>query len=85
MRHLRISKQQLDSLPEYSASYPTGVYLGKLWKALWSGQWFILGYTMSEDPARCKVTTWRPEIMLQDSAFIQACYLSYREEAGFRI
>lgn len=31
-------------LPEYSSTMPTGVYAGKMWKALNDGQWYLRWY-----------------------------------------
>lgn len=80
MRTLRLSARQMAALPEYSFSYPTGVFLGKLWKASVDGQWIVRGYVTSENPGRCRIQSWQPKITEMDSAFVEACYESYQEE-----
>jgi hypothetical protein len=45
---LDITQDALDALPEYSASIPTGVTLGKTWKCnLHFRQWIYQGWTRS--------------------------------------
>lgn len=41
--HALLSRVEFDGLPEYSSSYPTGVYPGKAWKCHWRGadRWFL--------------------------------------------
>lgn len=82
MRTLRISQRQLDALPEYSMSLPSGRYLGKLWKARYRNGWIIYGYTVSHfNPGdMVAIRDWLPEIMPTDSAFVEALGVSYREE-----
>lgn len=49
--HFLISQANLDALPEYSASKPTGVYDGKCWK-IWHPRekcWWVACY-IEEDP-----------------------------------
>ena len=40
-KHALMSKHSLGELYEYSASIPTGVYTGKMWKAKVLGKWFL--------------------------------------------
>jgi hypothetical protein len=81
MRTLRLSQRQLDSLPEYSRSVPTGVYHGKMWKVRTLAGWLVKGYGVHPISEHfCSGLTWIPEIMKRDSEFVEACRISYVEE-----
>jgi hypothetical protein len=59
---------QLEELPEYSYTIPSGVYPGKCWKReemkmrgfRWapSGRWWLGWYGIHSDPKRCTIN-WR--------------------------
>lgn len=62
--HARLTKAQFDALPEYSTSYPSGVYPGKCWKAQkaedlgggrwrWTDTWLLRWFGECEDPTKC--------------------------------
>ena len=67
----RISKKAFDSLPEYSCSIPTGVFIGKVWKCnlnftkrIPGEDWVIREYV--KDPANpdyALIETRIPEII----------------------
>lgn len=44
-----VSARDFDRLPEYSTSIPTGVYVGKVWKAR-RGEGWMLGTFEDHDP-----------------------------------
>ena len=39
-----MSKDDFLRLKEYSSSYPTGVYAGKMWRCCVGGKWFLVWY-----------------------------------------
>jgi hypothetical protein len=65
--HVLLTQAQFDGLPEYSTTTPTGVYVGKCWKAqelIWpdrhggfpkaTGKWFLRWFGESEiGPGYC--------------------------------
>ena len=47
-----MNRKAFNELAEYSASVPTGVYVGKIWKCEISGMvWLLRWYTFSNDGA----------------------------------
>lgn len=55
--HCKLSKKYFDALPEYSTSYPSGVYEGKMWKRkMWKrkqGEWILMWYGKGDKPNTC--------------------------------
>lgn len=51
--HALMSQRDFESLPEYSATMPSGVYPGKTWRAQWRGRWFFRWYGECDDPTKC--------------------------------
>lgn len=63
--HALMSRSTFDELPEYSSSYPTGVYPGKMWKAGFPGCWMLRWY--GEVPGRPNLcSNNQREILLAD-------------------
>jgi len=60
--HAVMERSAFDRLPEYSATIPTGVYEGKMWKARAGGAWRLCWYGPSATPDSCSVN--RREILL---------------------
>lgn len=81
---LRISRRQFDALPEYSHSFPTGVYFGKLWTAqLASGHWIVRGYVEHPtDPGMAVTLVWKPFFTALDSPGVAESLRRYRRSAG---
>jgi hypothetical protein len=62
---VELTKREFDSLYEYSTSYPSGVYVGKCWKAeeledtpegvVGSGIWYLVWYGPHADPKKCSI------------------------------
>lgn len=53
-----MTERTLLSLYEYSTSCPSGVYEGKMWRALGvENTWFLRWYGYSEDENRCSINT----------------------------
>lgn len=51
-----MSKETFDLLPEYSASRPSGVYEGKMWKARGGEHyWLLFWYGPSDKPEMCSI------------------------------
>ncbi len=48
--HCVMSKQDFDKLAEYSITYPTAEYRGKMWKAFRGGIWFLVWYGSHPNP-----------------------------------
>lgn len=48
-----MSDKTFKKLKEYSCTNPTGVYEGKMWKAMMYGEWYLRWYDISEDPNCC--------------------------------
>lgn len=62
--HAIMDKNSFDKLYEYSTSYPSGVYEGKIWKSKSnSGQWFLRWYGNSEEKDKCSINTRILEIV----------------------
>lgn len=43
-KYALMTEETLDKLKEYSCSIPSGVYLGKMWKAKVKGGWYLSIY-----------------------------------------
>jgi len=54
--HAIMEKEAFDKLLEYSASIPTGVYAGKMWKAHIGSKWFLRWYENMDDN-KCSINT----------------------------
>ncbi len=50
-----MSNETFKKLREYSCTIPSGVYEGKMWKAYYSGEWYLRWYDVSENPERCSI------------------------------
>lgn len=55
--HVAITQKQLDELPEYSYTIPTGVYEGKMWKRMTTIGWVLCWYDVSDDATKCMIKT----------------------------
>lgn len=51
--HALMDEATFLSLAEYSTSYPSGVYEGKMWKAKCRGKWWLRWYGYSVNPDCC--------------------------------
>lgn len=51
--HALMDEATLKSLAEYSTSMPSGVYVGKMWKARHAGKWWLRWYGESTQPDCC--------------------------------
>lgn len=45
-----MSLEDFHKLHEYSSTIPTGTYVGKMWKALRGGLWYLVWYDVDPDP-----------------------------------
>lgn len=68
-KHAMMGKKAFDELHEYSTSFPTGVYEGKMWKRndlipnpnggpgsfLKTDKWYLVWYGTGKNPERCSV------------------------------
>jgi hypothetical protein len=62
---VELTQREFDTLAEYSTSYPSGVYIGKCWKAEEfeqtpkgfrpSGIWYLVWYGPHADPKKCSI------------------------------
>lgn len=52
-------------LHEYSASIPTGVYEGKMWRCAVGNDWQLCWYGPSKDPDKCSINR-RPIRLIRD-------------------
>jgi hypothetical protein len=60
--HAVMKKEVFESLAEYSRSYPSGVYPGKMWRRMEPDSRLLCWYDLtSDDPTRCTVH-FRPVI-----------------------
>lgn len=50
-----MSEKVLEALLEYSASIPTGVYEGKIWKAQAGDRWYLKWFGFAVDPNKCSI------------------------------
>lgn len=53
--HALMTRATMDMLAEYSCSIPTGVYEGKMWKALSKGVWYLAWYGPCDKPDQCSI------------------------------
>lgn len=52
--HALMGQQSFDMLQDYSASQPTGVYTGKMWRCNFKGKWWLMWYEPDPlNPDRC--------------------------------
>jgi hypothetical protein len=51
--HALMDQNAFDGLYEYSASVPTCVYPGKMWKCKQAGIWWLRWFGESDDPSMC--------------------------------
>lgn len=51
--HALMTKRSFNKLLDYSISIPTGVYIGKMWKAYRKGVWYLIWFGESEYPDKC--------------------------------
>lgn len=59
-----MSTESFKKLKEYSTSFPSGVYVGKMWKSLLNDVWFLRWYGEHENPSLCSIN--KREILLVD-------------------
>ena len=54
-KHALMSRADFDELPDYTASEPSGVYAGKMWKAQYGSErrWWLLWFGVHVDPKYC--------------------------------
>lgn len=45
-----MSRQSFEALATYSSTVPSGVYVGKCWKALRQGEWYLMWYGYMRNP-----------------------------------
>lgn len=48
--YAELNKYCFDLLHEYSSSYPTGAYVGKMWKRQQGNDWYLVWYGHHENP-----------------------------------
>jgi len=60
--HALMSREAFNKLLEYSMSFPTGVYEGKMWKSHVGSEWLLRWYENSEED-RCRV---RSRVILEN-------------------
>jgi hypothetical protein len=53
--YARMNAKDFIKLKEYSTSFPTDAYLGKMWKRLEGDRWFLCWYGEHESPGKCSV------------------------------
>ncbi|MDR2004133.1 MAG: hypothetical protein LBQ74_13970 [Prevotella sp.] len=51
--HAVMNKQDFDRLADYSLSQPSGVYAGKMWKALYGHTWYLCWFGVDPEPGYC--------------------------------
>lgn len=51
--HAMMSKQTFEGLATYSCTTPTGVYPGKMWKALRGMKWWLCWFDVDPEPNYC--------------------------------
>ena len=54
---VHLTQKQFDNLLEYSLTNPTGVTIGKQWKRLSRGNWYLCEYVPSEQGGYADVAT----------------------------
>lgn len=60
------TQEQFDALSEYSASFPSGTYVGKVWKRRHGDGWLLGEYVDTPDPNRVGVK-WRELMVVDDT------------------
>lgn len=55
--HALMSSRTLAALANYSATIPSGVYEGKMWRAQRDGAWWLRWYDVGATPDTCRVET----------------------------
>lgn len=50
-----MDKNSFEQLHEYSTSYPSGVYDGKMWRAQTTAGWKLRWYGPASDPDQCQI------------------------------
>lgn len=50
-----MNKYSFDLLPQYDSTFPTGAYLGKMWKRLEDGKYYLVWYAKHENPDRVNI------------------------------
>lgn len=66
--HALMTRRTFLILLEYSASVPTGVYAGKMWRAYHGrGLWWLCWYGVAEDPEYCTIER-RLILLIDDEA-----------------
>jgi hypothetical protein len=61
--HALMSEQTFKGLMEYSSTFPSGTYEGKMWKAQRGDKWFLAWYCPDEKPAYIGIQ-WREILIL---------------------
>lgn len=59
-----ITPAAFDGLLEYSATIPTGVYIGKVWRRRDADGWWLGEYTEHEDPKKAGIR-WRRLVVVE--------------------
>jgi hypothetical protein len=62
----RLTQVELDRLPEYSLSNPSGVVLGKRWKRRYRGRWITGVYVPADEPGKA-IVYWRKVVPVSPS------------------
>lgn len=74
---LRLTPREFETLPEYSASMPTGVFIGKRWKRLDGShdraflaaggkpRWLVGEYQVCAEPTKARTVWYRPHIVMR--------------------
>lgn len=53
-KHALMTRTTFDELPEYSASTPSGVYPGKMWRREYQGRWYLRWFgSVPDQPELC--------------------------------
>jgi len=61
-----MTRKSFSQLHDYSHSMPSGVYDGKMWKALFRGKWYLKFYAPSDKPGHCR-TEALPILLLEEA------------------
>jgi len=51
-KHVLLTRHQIDELPDYSRSYPSGTYNGKCWKREGEECWYLCWYQPHPMPGK---------------------------------
>lgn len=87
--HVLMTPLAFDFLHNYSSTIPTGVYHGKMWKALpEGGEWELRWYGISKDPDKCTCRALKilvanviPNSMMEGTLFEFWCLQRLRGQA----